>query len=297
MNLLFLLLSSLVSFNLYAASCCVSNTSVSNLMIQPADWQETFTVSQARVIGDANDKGQSTFRQKSNKEITSLARLDLAYGWSPRYQSGISLKYQNKERDFSGSESNDSGWNDIGLSHAFQPKTLDRLWFFQTLNIPTARSLYDSRSSFAVDAHGTGTYLTSVGVFGIHNIKEWDFVYSSEVHHSFSRSFDNNNTKTEIGSYWGSSLTGGVGYIPWRSKARYGLALTPRLEGAKDIVINGNENVSRESLVWDTSVNVTYTFNASNAIGFNYTDQTVFGPVKNTLLNRAFSFQFQTRWL
>ncbi len=297
MKLLFLLLSSLLSYNIFAASCCVSNTSVSNLMIQPAKWQETFTISQARVIGDVNENGRSTFRQSSNKETTQLARLDLAYGWSPRYQSGVSIKYQNKERDFNGTESNDSGWNDIGLSHAFQPKTLDRLWFFQTLNIPTARSVYDSRSSFAVDAHGTGTYLTSIGVFGIHNVKEWDFVYSSELHHSFERTFKNNNSETEIGSSWGSSLTGGVGYIPWRSKARYGLALTPRLEGGKNVVINGNESAGRESLVWDTSLNFTYTFNASNAIGFNYTDQTVFGPVKNTILNRSLSFQFQTRWL
>lgn len=297
MKLLFFLLSSVFSYNIFAGSCCVSNTSVSNLMVQPAKWQETFTISQTRVIGDVNEDGQSTFRQGSNKEMTQLARLDLAYGWSANYQSGVSIKYQNKVRDFSGTESNDSGWNDIGLSHAFQPQTLDRFWFFQTLNIPTARSVYDSSSSFAVDARGTGTYMTSTGFFGIHNVKEWDLVYSSEVHHSFGRTFKNNNTETEIGSFWGSSLTGGIGYIPWRSKGRYGLALTPRIEGGKDVVINGKENPGRESLVWDTSLNFTYTFSASHAIGFNYTDQTVFGPVKNTILNRAFSFQFQNKWL
>lgn len=297
MKLLFLFLSSFFTSYLFAASCCVSNTSVSNLMIQPASWQETFTVSQARVIGDVNEKGRSTFRNKNNSDVITLAKMDLAYGWSPRYQSGVSVKYQNRDRELNGTEANDSGWNDIGLSQAFQPSTMDRFWIFNTLNIPTATSVYDSRTSMGVDARGTGTYLSSVGAFGIHNIKEWDFIYSSEIHHSFKRTFNSNSTKTEVGSFWGTSLTGGVGYIPWRSKARYGFALSPRLEGAKTVTIDGQRNPGRESLVWDTSVNFSYTINVYNAIGLNYTDQTIFGPVKNTMLNRAISFQFQTRWL
>lgn len=265
-------------------------------MIIPADWQETFTLSQSKVIGDVNDKGSSTFRKSSNKEILNLARLDLAYSWTPRYQSGVSIKYQNKSRAFNGSEANDSGWNDIGLSHAYKPKSLDRFWIFQTLNIPTATSVYDSNSSFAVDAHGTGTYLSSVGIFGISNYKEWDVLYSTEIHHSFARSISANNSETEIDGYWGSSVTAGAGYIPWRSKARYGVALTPRLEGSKNISVNGQRSQSKESLVWDTSLNFTYTLGASYALGLNYTDQTFFGPAKNTLLNRTLSFQFQSRW-
>lgn len=297
MKLWFLFLFSLLPSYLFAASCCVSNTSVSNLMIMPADWQQTFSMSQSRVIGDVNSKGQSTFRNNKNRDVISLARMDLAYGWTPRYQSGVSFKYQNRTRELNGSESSDSGWNDVGLSQAYQPNTLNRFWIFNTLNIPTAKSIYDSQENMGVDARGTGTYLTSVGVFGIHNIKEWDFIMSSEVHHSFSRTFENNNTKTDVGSFWGVSVTGGAGYIPWRSKARYGFALTPRMEGAKNVTIDGQKNPGKESLVWDTSLNFSYTFNAYYALGVNYTDQTIFGPVKNTLLNRALSFQFQTRWL
>jgi hypothetical protein len=297
MKLLLVFLFSTYSFLSFSSSCCVSNTSVSNLMILPADWQETFTVSQTRVIGDANQKGQSTFRRDNNKEITNLARLDLAYGWTPGYQTGISVKYQNRSREFNNTESNDSGWNDLGLSHAFRPSVFDRLWFFQTLNVPTATSVYNSRSNLSVDAHGTGTYLSSAGLFVIYNVKEWDFIFSSEIHHSFRRTFKSSASTTEVGSFWGSSLTAGAGYIPWRSKARYGFALTPRIEGAKSVSVNNQSTISKESLVWDTSFNFTYTLNAENALGFNYTDQTIWGPVKNTLLNRSISFQFQTRWL
>jgi len=297
MKLLFLFLSSFFTSSLFAASCCVSNTSVSNLMIMPADWQQTFTVSQARVIGDVNAKGRSTFRNNNNRDVMTLAKLDLAYGWTPKYQSGVSLKYQNRDRDLNGTQSNDSGWNDIGLSQAYQPNTLNRFWIFNTINIPTATSVYDSRTSMGVDARGTGTYLTSLGIFGIHNIKEWDFVYSSEAHHSFQRSFENNNTNTRVGGFWGTSVTGGVGYIPWKSKARYGLALSPRFEGPKTVTIDNQKNTGKESLVWDTSINFSYTINAYYAFGVNYTDQTIFGPVRNTMLNRALSFQFQSRWL
>src|SRR5690606_40906243 len=102
MKLLSIFLSSLITFEVYGASCCVSNTSVSNLMILPASWQETLTLSHSKVIGDVNDKGSSTFRRKENKDTTNLAKLDLAYSWTPQYQSGISVKYQNKSRDFDG---------------------------------------------------------------------------------------------------------------------------------------------------------------------------------------------------
>lgn len=297
MKQLFLIAFSLLSTAAFGSSCCVSNTSVSNLMIFPAKWQETFTLSHARVIGDVNSTGTSTFRNNNNKDTTQLARLELAYGWTDRYQTGLSFRYQNRDRELNGTRANNSGWNDIGLSQAYKLKAFNRLWVFQTLNIPTAKSIYNSQAALAVDAQGTGTYASSVGVFGIHNLKDWDFIYSSEVHHSFARTFEQNNSKTEVGGFWGTSMTGGVGYIPWRSKARYGLNLTPRFEGAKQIVADGTRTPSRQSVVWDSSVNVTYTFNAENALGVNYLDQTLFGPARNTLLNRSISFLFQTRWL
>jgi hypothetical protein len=296
MKLLFLLVCSL-SAEVFAASCCVSNTSISNLMILPSAWQETFTISQARVIGDANSDGQSTFRKAFNKEITNLARLDLAYSWSLRYQTGISVKYQSRLREFNGSSSSNSGWNDLGLSHAWRLGALERVWIFQTLNIPTAPSVYDSKSNLTVDARGTGTYISSMGIFGIYNLKEWDFLYSSEIHHSFKRNFRRESEDTSVGAFWGGSITVGAGFIPFRSKARYGMALSPRLEGEKEVIVNGMASSSRSSLVWDTSVNFTYTINAEHALGLNYTDQTIWGPVRNTLLNRSLSLQYQTRWL
>jgi hypothetical protein len=264
-------------------------------MILPAKWQETLTFSQSRVIGDTDSKGQSTFRRSSNKEVLQTARLDLAYGWNPYYQSGVSLRYQNRDRELNGSESGSSGWSDVGLSQAYQPKLVNRLWLFHTLNVPTAESVYTSQSSTA--AFGTGTYVTSVGVFGIENRKEWDFIWSSEVHRSFARTFHQNGTDTEVGGFWGGSFTLGAGYIPWRSKARLGASLTPRYEGAKDVAIDGQMNRGKESVVWDTSINFTYTFNAEYALGASYVDQTIFGPARNTLLNRSISFLFQSRWL
>jgi hypothetical protein len=296
MKQLFFFLFSFVSFKAFSASCCVSNTSVSNLMLTQVKWQETLTLAQSRVIGDVSEKGISTFRNPENKETTQHLKLDLSYGWNSLYQSGISVKYQNKERQFNSKESSDSGWSDIGFSHAYQSQTFDRLWFFQTFNVPTATSVYNSNSAFAVDAHGSGTFQTALGFFGIENNKGWDYTYSSEIHHSFARNFKNNNSNTKVGDFWGASISGGIGYIPWRSKSRYGLMLSPRLESAKKVIIANERSSGRSSLVWDTSLNYTYTINAEYAIGLNYLDQTIIGPAKNTLLSRSFSFLFQTKW-
>lgn len=299
MKLLLLSLSSVTFFfsiKLYAASCCVSNTSVSNLMIFPSTWQETVSLSQGRVIGDVGDKGTSTFRRNNNKDITNLAKLDLAYGWNSRYQTGVSIKYQSRKRDFHGEDSSASGWNDLGLSHAYKLPLEEKIWVFNTLNIPTATSVYDSNSSFAVDARGTGTYQTSVGLFGLKTFKDWDYLYSSEVHRSFGRNFSYNGTTTQVSGFWGASLTAGIGYIPWKSKARYGVALTPRYEGPKDVTVNGSKAPGKNSLVWDSSINFSYTLTANHALGLNYVDQTLIGPARNTLLSRSVVFQWQSKW-
>lgn len=297
MNQLFLFLFSLLAVtDSFASSCCVSNTSISNLMILPSKWQQSFSLSQTRIIGDVNEKGSSTFRRSTNKDQTNLARVDLSYGWSERYQSGVSVKYQDRTRKFYGESSDSAGWSDVGLSHAWKMFPHQRLWAFQTLNIPTARSAYDSNTDFSVDARGTGTYQTSLGAFGIINLREWDFLYSAEVHRSFARTIRNRETTTEVGAFWGTSASGGVGYIPWRSKGRYGISLSPRLEGSKSVTVNKSRSPGASSLVWDSSLNYSYTINAQYSLGLNYIDQTILGPAKNTLLGRTVSFVFQTKW-
>jgi hypothetical protein len=297
MKFFFLLLFSFFSWQAHSASCCVANTSVPNLMILPSTWQQTFTVSSVRVIGDVDPKGKSTFRNSKNRETTNLARMDLAYSWTEKYQNGVSFRYQNKKRAFDGTDASDSGWSDLGLFQAYQPIKYQRTWIFNSTNIPTSNSVYDSQETFSVDAHGTGTYQTGLGIFHLVNFKSWDMVLSSEVHHSFARSFGNGQDQKEIGSFWGTSVSAGVGYIPWRSKMRYGLNLIPRLEGQKTVTINDEKQNSKQSLVWDTAFNVTYTINASYAVGVNYLDQTIFGPARNTLLNRSLSVLFQSHFL
>ena len=297
MKLFCLLLFSFFSWRTQAASCCVANTGVPNLMILPAKWQQTFTVSSLRVIGDVDPKGNSVFRNTKNKEATNLARMDLAYSWSEQYQNGISFKYQNKKRSFDGASASDSGWSDLGLFQAYQPIKYQRTWIFNATNIPTSNSVYNSRETFSVDAHGAGTYQTGLGVFHLVNYHAWDLVFSSEVHYSFARNFSTGQDEKEIGGFWGTSFLAGAGYIPWRSKMRYGFNLIPRLEGQKVVQINNEKQNSKQSLVWDSAFNVTYTLNATYAFGISYIDQTIFGPAKNSLLSRSVAAVFQAHFL
>ena len=294
MKLFFLFLFSFFSWQAHSASCCVANTSVPNLMILPSSWQQTFTLASSRVIGDVNPQGQSTFRNSKNREATNLARMDLAYSWAEKYQNGISIRYQNKKRSFDGTEASDNGWSDLGLFQAYQPVKHQRTWIFNSFNIPTSNSVYDSRETFSVDAHGTGTYQMGLGIFHLINYKTWDVVSSTEVHHSFARTFGHDQEKKEIGSFWGTSFSMGMGYIPWRSKMRFGFNLTPKLDGQKSVKVNDERQISKQSLVWDSVFNATYTINASYAIGVSYLDQTFFGPARNTLLSRSVSVLFQT---
>jgi hypothetical protein len=297
MRLWLLLIFSLSSFSLWGASCCVSNTSVPNLIILPAKWQQTFMLAQTTVIGDVDARGKSIFRDQSkNKEATQFGRLDLSYSWTFRYQTGISLRYQSKVREFNGTEAKNAGWSDIGLSHAYMPKMFDRVWIYQTLNLPTAKSVYNSQSSLAVDAQGTGTYLTSVGIFKIHNYRTGDFTFGSEVHRSFPRKFNSEGNELDVRGAWGGSVSLGAGYVPWKSKSRFGVNITPRVEGPKTVVNNQSRVSGKQSMVWDTVINYTYSINLEYALGLTYLDQTILGPASNTLLNRTFGFVFQSRY-
>jgi hypothetical protein len=297
MKLSFLLLFSFfVSLRGICSSCCVANTSVPNLMILPSLWQQTLSASSSRVIGDTDTKGSSVFRHKENNESTQRLRLDLAYRWSENYHNGLALNYQNRSRALNESEAQDSGWGDLGFFQAYQLPLEGRSWLYNTINVPTSRSIYESKESFAVDAHGTGTYQTGLGIFHLKNFKSWDYILGSEVHHSFGRRFKGQSS-VEVGGFWGAGLMVGTGYIPWRSKARYGVTLSPRYEGPKNIKRNGVSESSSESMVWDTGLNYTYTFSANYALGLNYIDQTIFGPARNTLLSRSLIVLLQTRWL
>lgn len=297
MKLLFLFLFSFYSWQAFASSCCVSNTSVPNLMILPSSWQQTLTLSSARVIGDVSPKGSSVFRNSKNKESTNIARMDLAYSWTDKYQSGVSFRYQNKNRSYNGTQASDTGWSDLGLFQAYQPIKYQRTWIFNSINVPTSNSVYDAKENYSVDAHGTGTYQAGLGIFHLVNFRSWDMVFSSEAHHSFARRFANGQDQKAVGSFWGTSVSIGGGYIPWRSKVRYGLNLTPRFEGQKQVRVNGINQDSKQSIVWDSVVNVTYSIDAQYALGVSYLDQTWFGPARNTLLSRSVSLLFQTHFL
>lgn len=266
-------------------------------MIMPSKWQQTFSISHSEVIGQTDTDGKSTFYHKDNKDRLDVARLELAYGWNEKYQSGVSLKYQNRNRDFHGNEASASGWSDVGLSHAYKIPFFNKAWIYQTLNLPTSKSTYESDAPMAVNAQGSGTYISSVGAFYIQNFAFWDWTLNTEIHRSFARTFKKEEETTEVGSSWGGSIGLGVGYIPWRSKIRYGLGMTPRFEGPKTVTINNQEARSENSLVWDTSLNLSYTISAQYALGLNYVDQTIMGPARNTNLTRSLGLVFQSKWL
>lgn len=296
MKWFYLLVFNFILSEAYAASCCVANTSVPNLMLMPSSWQQTMAMGNSRVIGDVDQNGQSIFRRSSNKDTVQFLRMDLAHRWATTYQSGVSFRYQNRSRSLNGTSAEDSGWSDVGLFHAWQPIKYERTFVFQNINIPTARSNYNSVEDMAVDAHGSGTYMANIGLLHIKNFKQHDLTVGGEFHHSFSRQFQTEGTQTKVSGYSGASVSMGAGYIPWRSKMRYGMMLTPRYELEKSIQVNNEIQKSKPSLVWDTVLNVSYTFNSEYALGISYLDQTVLGPARNTLLNRSLNVLVQKQW-
>lgn len=279
------------AFQANAASCCVSNTSLPQLMTLPSRYQISSTLGLSRVQGDVDTKGQSTFRKDSNKDQSQTMRLDLSKMWKS-WQGGISLSMVNRQRELDSQSNSAQGLSDIQLYMAKEEWwKVTKIFPFIKQNIPIANSLYNAKSALAVDAFGLGVYQTSIGAALIRNYKVWDHNFTTEIHQNWARTTGD----THVSAAAGGSMLLGAGYVPWKSRVRLGFSFGPRLESAKQIVTQGSTTHSQKSLVWDSVLSLGYQIEADQNIALNYADQTFFGPARNTTLTRAVTFLYQYR--
>jgi hypothetical protein len=265
--------------------------------------QFSFSTSVGSVIGDAPAEGLPVFRASDDSERLETMTFGGAFRFADRLQAGLELPLIRRTRETETISDEASGLGDIRLVTAYEiiPDWSYSSWrphgflFFQ-LTLPTGPSVYDASSTYLLDARGRGFLAPAVGAAFTKLIGNWDFLFSSEIHHSFSRQIDvGGGASTELSPGWGGSAVMGIGYAPGGKALRLGLAVAPVYEGPIS-ASGGLNSLSSAQLVWNTSLALGYAINSVWSAGVIYTDQTWLGPVENVSLSRTIAMNLQKRW-
>lgn len=288
------------------AACC-AGSSAAPALISGDDWvQLSATVSRSQVIGDAPAQGLPVFRSQGNAEITQIYRLDGAWMFADRWQTGASIPLIHHSNERARASSTGLGDLRFNLGYEILPEWEYSTWkpkgiLFLQATFPTGQSVYDTGSISATDAVGSGFYTFSLGSLWIKRWSSWDAFALPELHYGLPRTFQAADTeRTRVSPGFGASLALGGGWSPGGGAFRLGLRIQPVFNQAKSIQISGDgaDAATRTSrqLAWESGLDATYVWSDQLSLGASYVDQTLLGPAINSTLSRSFALSLQRRW-
>ncbi|MBY0518636.1 MAG: hypothetical protein K2P81_17125 [Bacteriovoracaceae bacterium] len=292
MKFVLIIFFSLYLTDLKAASCCVANAGLPQLITLPAKWQITSQLSHSQVIADTNPKGSTVFRGDNNKEqVTTLAG---SVAWAKGlWQLNSSFAWAQKNRRLGDQEASSVGASDPSVAVVREIPTGHfghRIWSFLRHVFPAANSIYDSQNALATQSLGAGRPQTGLGALYVWNGRFFDAQMVSEIHLGHG----NTRGQTHLGAQPGGSIGAGGGWV--KKKWRTGVMLTSRFEGASQITQDGEKSSTSRIQVWDSNFSLGRQLDAFSNIAISYNDQTLFGPARNTTLTRSGTFLWQYRW-
>jgi hypothetical protein len=265
-------------------------------------FQFAFGISRSEVIGDVSETGHSVFRGPNTDEVTEAYQFDVAGIVSDRSQASLTLPLIRKSVRLGEATPNRFGAGDVAFGYAYEawPEWTYSQWkprgyVFSRLTVPTAHSIYDSGSPSATDAFGTGFYRLSTGVLLLKNWGTWDAAIIPEIHYSISRTFvDPNQNSVRVTPGFGASSNFSLGYHI--SEYRLGFRIQPSWAQARVVETDDRRNQTSQEWVWNAGLDLSYAMGSEWSLTGYYSDQTLFGPARNTTLSRAVGLNFQKRW-
>lgn len=293
-SILFLLLA-LVSVGAHGAACCSAGGGNSNLIVSDDAATLGISASFAKVIGNVSVDGVSTFRSASDREWIQTFTLDGAYLLSDRWQIGAAFPLVRHFRATPDANASSFGWGDASFFSAFEAipeysysNWKPRLFVYGQLRLPIGQNVYSSTSSFAIDAHGKGYWTPSLGFLLIKVWDGWDLTLRGSVGRGVGRHFVTSTGDRWVQPGWEGLVSLAGGWSPSGTAWRFGLSLAPTFETAS--------NVASSKLSWDFNAEVSYVLDRVYLMNVGYLDQTLFGPARNTTLNRGLFLGLRRKW-
>jgi len=288
----------------FSAPCCSRNSAVPILISGDDEAQVNFGSSIAGVVGQVFDDGVPIFGSSLTSEYVRAMRLEGALLVSDRLQLGVGVPLVHYSYTVIGETEASTRMGDIRLSlgYEFMPLWSYSRWkpqgfLFSVVTLPTGRSRYESQTLLSTDVTGNGFFSTSFGALLLKRWTLWDVFFVPEVHYGFPRIFQTTGNSIIVQPGFGGSLGFGVGFSPGGGSFRLGVRLHPRLDQAR-FVPTMELDVREQGWVsnCDTGFDVAYMLGSHDTLSVFYTDQTLLGEARNTVLNRMAGVNYQHRW-
>lgn len=283
----------------YAAPCCASNAAIPSLIAGDQAQQVGVTTSYGSVIGDAPVAGIPVFRADNHSETTRTIGVDAATLITDRWQAGAGISAVDRQLERAGKTVQSSGMGDARISIAYEAwpeyrytRWTPRGYVFTQATLPTGRSLYESREVGAIDARGQGFYQFAIGAALMKKWTLWDSYLIPELHASPAREFET----AQVSSFWGGSVSAGMGVSPGTGALRVGLRLQPVYRSSRAVSSEGIVGDTASQYSWNSAIEATYLYSDSWMVSAAYVDQTLLGPAKNATLSRTATLGIQRRW-
>lgn len=286
-----------ISQNSFSAPCCGAGFTIPSIITSDDKAQLSFSYSRAKIHADVFTNGD--WKRRQEDDITDIYKIEGAHIFKDRWQSGISIPYQNRER--TGAQENSSmGLGDISLQlgyevlpdwsyNPYRPKGIAYL----SVITPTGRSIYESKDGSGIDARGRGFWGLGLGTVFTKKWGPWDANTNIEAHYSFPKTIHNETTQGTVRPGFGGSAAVGAG-LNW-NKLRLGGLINWFYESPTHV--NGTTASRGELKRFATgTLLLSYLFAENQTIIISYSDQTLFGSPYNTSLSKSFTLFYQKRW-
>ena len=280
-----------------AASCCGAGFTIPSIITSDDKAQLAGIYTYSKVHADVLPDG--TWRERREDDHTQIFKLEGAHIIEDRWQAGVSVSFQKRDRSgaLSGSA---SGLGDItgqlGYEYLpdwnynpYRPKGIGYL----SLIIPTGRSINESTDGTGIDSRGRGFWGVGVGTILTKNWGHWDANMNAELHQSFEKKVRNSQVQGTLDPGRGGSLAVGSGYN-WKS-IRLGGLINWIYEDPVDVTGTPDSQGQLQRYSNGTVV-LSYLLKSNATASISYTDQTIFGSPSNTALSKSITLFFQQRW-
>ena len=287
----FILLSSPL---LIANSCCgqspASFTVLSLEQRLSLSTSLSYIESQGRVFEDSRE---FWFWDGKKRQVQALG-LNVASSIAHRQQFFVNLSLLNghyKDSNESGTATNLSDTL-IGYNYEIFPEYSFSYWkpivyITALVNLPTGNSIYDSVSlSEGTDVSGHNQWGTGLGVTLKKIYFPWTLTLQGRSIYLIEKQFET----LKVSGFYDSSAALLISYASqW-----FGLQLNSGVTFShlSQRKISPSGTISGVSQNWSVLFGVQRPISDSTGIGINYSDQTILGPAKNSLLNRSIALNF-----
>jgi hypothetical protein len=285
---------------LCAAACCGGGGAFFGQLNEEEKRQVGVSWLSTSIIADAPVSGTAALgRLATDEEVRNRWDVSWAEMLSDRWQIGIDIPVETRQRTRSGVGQSHTGMGDIQwtLGYEILPEWSYSSWrprgvLFARITAPTGNASWSAQQLYAVDTHGAGFWNAGMGAYFSKIRGPVDLLAWASLQKSFARTVNEPFTY-RLNPGWGFSSGVGVGYSV--QDFRLGVGLTYSTEQAM-LREGGVSGEIPGTTTTAATLALAYLLGQRVSLSVQYTDQILLGVARNAAIGRGIGVLMRTRW-